>query len=72
MGSLVILAIVVLILHVNEKSQDEIERRKGQHLINFDGESLWHDEKRSLIYFFASFVKTVILLFPVASARKVP
>lgn len=30
------LATTVLVLHINEKRQDEIERRKAQHLINFD------------------------------------
>lgn len=36
LGSLLILSTIVLVLHVNEKRQDELERRKAQHLINFD------------------------------------
>jgi len=35
-GSMIILATVVLVLHINEKAQDELERRRGMHLINFD------------------------------------
>ena len=35
--SLLILAVIVLALHISEKRQDELERRRGQHLINFDG-----------------------------------
>jgi integrin alpha FG-GAP repeat containing protein 1 len=36
-GSLIALSVIVIVLHVNEQRQDEAERRKAQHLINFDG-----------------------------------
>ncbi|KAI0648361.1 hypothetical protein C8Q79DRAFT_906145 [Trametes meyenii] len=35
-GSLIILAIIVLVLHLNEKREDELERRRASHHINFD------------------------------------
>ncbi|KAI0628726.1 hypothetical protein C8Q77DRAFT_1067117 [Trametes polyzona] len=34
--SLIILAVVVLVLHLNEKREDELERRRASHHINFD------------------------------------
>ncbi|KAK9897721.1 hypothetical protein P389DRAFT_169746 [Cystobasidium minutum MCA 4210] len=34
--TIIVLAITVLVLHINEKRQDELERRRGMHLINFD------------------------------------
>ncbi|KAI8999088.1 hypothetical protein BD414DRAFT_476952 [Trametes punicea] len=35
-ASLIILAIIVLVLHLNEKREDELERRRASHHINFD------------------------------------
>lgn len=32
----VVLAVIVLILHLHEKREDELERRKISHHINFD------------------------------------
>ncbi|KAK7037504.1 hypothetical protein VNI00_010996 [Paramarasmius palmivorus] len=32
----VVLAIIVLVLHLNEKREDELERRRASHRINFD------------------------------------
>lgn len=37
-ATLLILAVIVTVLHVNEKRQDELERKHAMHLINFDGE----------------------------------
>ncbi|KAH9979777.1 hypothetical protein BJV77DRAFT_1048772 [Russula vinacea] len=36
LGSMVALAGVVLVLHLNEKREDEMERRRASHHINFD------------------------------------
>ncbi|TBU24831.1 integrin alpha N-terminal domain-containing protein [Dichomitus squalens] len=35
-ASLILLAIIVLVLHLNEKREDELERRRASHHINFD------------------------------------
>ncbi|KAI0831660.1 integrin alpha N-terminal domain-containing protein [Trametes gibbosa] len=35
-ASLIILAVIVLVLHLNEKREDELERRRASHHINFD------------------------------------
>ncbi|KAH9918403.1 integrin alpha N-terminal domain-containing protein [Epithele typhae] len=35
-AALIILAIIVLVLHLNEKREDELERRRASHHINFD------------------------------------
>ncbi|PFH53586.1 hypothetical protein AMATHDRAFT_137318 [Amanita thiersii Skay4041] len=35
-GSMFLLAIIVLVLHMNEKREDELERRRASHHINFD------------------------------------
>ena len=32
----VILAVIVFVLHLNEKRKDELERRRASHHINFD------------------------------------
>ncbi|CDO68919.1 hypothetical protein BN946_scf185000.g62 [Trametes cinnabarina] len=34
--SLIVLAIVVIVLHLNEKREDELEKRRASHHINFD------------------------------------
>jgi len=35
-GGMVVLAVVILVLHLNEKREDELERRRISHHINFD------------------------------------
>jgi len=32
----ILLAIIVFVLHLNEKREDELERRRASHHINFD------------------------------------
>ena len=32
----VVMAVIVLVLHLNEKREDEMERRRISHRINFD------------------------------------
>ncbi|PBL04355.1 hypothetical protein ARMGADRAFT_1004926 [Armillaria gallica] len=36
----ILLAVIVLVLHLNEKREDELERRRASHHINFD--ALWN------------------------------
>jgi len=35
-GTMVVLSLIVLMLHIHEKREDEAERRKASRMINFD------------------------------------